>query len=212
MKATSVAVKTDQPSRRAKTMPIKLKVTSPPAEQPITLSDARADRRIVDGVHDDALLRYIDQATDWAQQYTARTLITTTYQLALDYFPVAGKSIVLPRPPLQSVSSITYIDTAGASKNIDLTKVYIDTFGRLGAITPIDDHWPSTDRRPNAVIVEFIAGYGDDASSIPSAIQAAITLLVGDLFSNRENTQFGGAQSQMPFGVENLLQPYRIDP
>jgi uncharacterized phiE125 gp8 family phage protein len=52
-------------------------------------------------------------AEGWAESITGRALITQTWQLRLPYFPPSGGRITIPNPPLQSISSITYVDPNG---------------------------------------------------------------------------------------------------
>lgn len=44
---------------------------------------------------------------------------------------------------------------------------------------------------------------------INSAIQAALLLIVGHLFANREDVVVGVSATQLPNGAQYLLQPYR---
>ena len=45
---------------------------------------------------------------------------------------------------------------------------------------------------------------------INSAIQAALLLIVGHLYANREDVVVGVSATQLPNGAQYLLQPYRI--
>ncbi len=55
-------------------------------------------------------------AASWCESLTGRALISQTWTLRLPCFPVYGGRITIPNPPLQSISAITYIDTAGDSQ------------------------------------------------------------------------------------------------
>src|SRR5262249_28268376 len=105
-------------------------IVTPPSVEPVLLADAKAQAR-VDTTADDTLIGYlIIAARQWAEKYTGRAFITQTWQLALDLMPameemwwdgmrqgpVTGldeiSAIVLPRPPLQSVTSVQYFDNS----------------------------------------------------------------------------------------------------
>lgn len=45
---------------------------------------------------------------------------------------------------------------------------------------------------------------------INPAIQAALLLIVGHLYANREDVVVGVSATQLPNGAQYLLQPYRI--
>jgi len=68
--------------------------------------------------------------------------------------------------------------------------------------------WPSTTLRPHrGVLITFVAGYGDDASSVPEKVKLAILLLIGDYYSNREA---GEASKETLTAVERLLWQDRV--
>ncbi|EAO2313199.1 phage gp6-like head-tail connector protein [Salmonella enterica subsp. enterica serovar Senftenberg] len=55
-------------------------------------------------------------------------------------------------------------------------------------------------------------GYSDDPDSIllNDDVKAAMLLLIGQWYANREAVNIGNITSEIPFAVEALLQPYRI--
>ncbi|GJK86863.1 MULTISPECIES: head-tail connector protein [Citrobacter] len=59
---------------------------------------------------------------------------------------------------------------------------------------------------------ESSPGYAEDEDSIllGEDVKAAILLLVGHWYANREAVNIGNITTEIPFTVEALLQPYRI--
>lgn len=55
-------------------------------------------------------------------------------------------------------------------------------------------------------------GYSDDPDLIllNDDVKAAMLLLIGHWYANREAVNIGNITSEVPFAVEALLQPYRI--
>lgn len=55
-------------------------------------------------------------------------------------------------------------------------------------------------------------GYADDTDSIllNDDVKAAMLLLIGHWYTNRESVVVGQTVAEVPFAVEALLQPYRI--
>ncbi|CAM7424726.1 head-tail connector protein [Citrobacter cronae] len=55
-------------------------------------------------------------------------------------------------------------------------------------------------------------GYVDDPAPIllNDDVKAAMLLLIGHWYANRESVVVGQAVAEVPFAVEALLQPYRI--
>lgn len=56
---------------------------------------------------------------------------------------------------------------------------------------------------------ELAQGLDTAGIVINPAIQAALLLIVGHLYANREDTVVGLSVTQLPNGAEYLLQPYR---
>ena len=65
--------------------------------------------------------------------------------------------------------------------------------------------YPSTYPVPNAVTVRFVAGY----TSVPAGIKAAMKLLIGHWYKNREAVNVGNIVNVMPLAVESLLWSFK---
>jgi uncharacterized phiE125 gp8 family phage protein len=194
-----------------------------PALEPVTLDEAKGFARI-DTIYDDALVTsLIKRAREHCEAITARQFITATYGLLLDAFPTwcspetyrmaerrDGTDIIVPMPPLISVESITYLDTAGASQVVTASDYVVSTYDSPGRIALANGKtWPSTLDQINAVTVAYTAGYGAAATAVPESIKQAMCLLVGHWYENREATQpFATLPKEMDFAVKETLRPY----
>lgn len=212
-------------------------LTVPPSVEPVLLADAKQQARI-DTTADDTLVGYlITGARQWVEQYTGRALITQTWQLWLDFWPgamelwwdgvrqgpVTGLDrvsyIVLPRPPLVSVNSVQYFDNTDTGTVWDVSNYFVDTIRspgrvalRLGAV------WPVPERLTNGIMVEYIAGYGGDGTSVPEAIKTAIRQLVAHWYEYRGEAAAGASARgttifpsvPVPLVIQALLDPYRV--
>lgn len=169
-----------------------LKLITPPATEPITVADAEAQSRW-DMADEAALVEgYIAAARQKAETYLRRPLITQTWELALDTFPGTLGAIKLPLPPLQSVTSITYIDTDGTLQTLDPALYKVDDSSEPARIVPAyGKTWPATRDEIAAVKVRFVCGYGDTAESVPMCVRQWLLLNVADYFENRETVQVG---------------------
>jgi len=177
-------------------------VTSPELE-PISLSDAK-DHLRVDITTDDALIEgYIAAAREYAENVTRRALITQTLEYVLDGWP-SGVEIQLPRPPLQSVTSVKYVDDDDVEHTFAPSNYHAVTAGQPGRIVLGEDSsWPTDDLRPGgAITIRFVAGYGNDPEDVPRLIRQAMMMMIGLLYENRE----GGARLDT---VDLLLWPQR---
>lgn len=186
-----------------------LVLTTAPATEPVTLAEAKLHLRIEDAITaDDTLVSaLIVAARQWVEQYLHRSLVTQTWRLKLDAFPDTD-TIVLGRPSLLEVSSVTYVDADGDSQTMSTDDYSVDADHFPGRILlGFGKSWPSTRVQPNAVTVTFTSGYGN-AAAVPDAIKAALKLVIGDLYANREGSIVGVSHTDNP-AVMALLGPYR---
>lgn len=182
-----------------------LVIVTPPGTEPISAAEAKLHCR-VDSADDDALITaLIVSARQCAETETRRALVTQTIDLVLDEFP--AWCIHLPRPTIQSVTSITYIDTDGISQTLGASEYQVDAKGEPGRIVPsYGKVWPCARRQPNAVTVRYVAGYLN-AAAVPQGIKQWMLLHVGHWYANRDAA--GAKLEPMPF-IGGLLDPFRV--
>lgn len=188
-----------------------LRIVTAPAAEPLTLAQAKEHLRFTSTDEDALILGLIIAARVRAETITRRALVTQTWEYSLDEFPRCEGVIEMPRPILQSVTSITYIDEAGDSQTLSSSLYQADLKSEPGRIVPAyGQAWPATrDGYLNPVTIRFVAGYGL-AAAVPQPIKQAMLLMIGHWFYNREDTVIGTIVSELPSGVEELLFPYRI--
>lgn len=147
-------------------------------------------------------------ALDGPQSTIRRALLTQTWSLFLDGFPAV---IEIPLAPVQSVESIKYRDDAGDWQTVDPTSYRVSgSHSWLPEIAPASgEYWPSVPFGSENVEVSFVAGYGDDHSHIPNAILQAVLELAANFYRERQPVAFGSPY-ELPFGVRDLLKPYRV--
>lgn len=149
-------------------------ITAPTVE-PITIDEVREYLRIDSTAFDATLLGLTQSARSRAEAYTGRSLITQTWELGLDCLPGL---IELPRAPVQSVTSITYVGAADSDVVMDAADYEVDLSSTPARIVPADaGSWSvvlSTRRRFNLVRVRFVAGYGDDPDDVDPEIRTAM--------------------------------------
>lgn len=198
-----------------------LSLVTAPATEPLSLAEAKAQLRVDTDDENDLILTLIGAAREYGETFTHRAFITQTWDLQLDGFPFqvldtnsATGAIVIPKPPCTSVTSITYVDMQGVTQTWDPTLWTLDNpqgpKARPARIVPAYFQiYPVTRWVPNAATVRFKAGYGD-ASTVPFAIKAAMKLLIGNWWVNREAGQIvRGSADVLPFGVDPLLWAYK---
>jgi uncharacterized phiE125 gp8 family phage protein len=137
---------------------------------------------------EDALLTSIIQsAREMVEDETRRALMTQTFDLYLDRFPVKNY-ITIPFGNLQSVTHIKYTDSTGTETTMAVTTDYtVETNGeKCGRVVlPYNGTWPTATLKPsNPIVVRFVCGWAA-ANLIPAKIKQAILMIAHDLWSNR---------------------------
>jgi uncharacterized phiE125 gp8 family phage protein len=184
-------------------MPIK--VITPPAIEPLTLAEAKAQCR-VDIDDDNALLAtLISVARDMCERIAWRAFLTQTIELWLDAWP-ASNAILLPRPPLQSVTKVEYYDTDDVKATLASSVYTVDTISEPGKLwLKHDQAWPATSlREHNAICVTYVAGWTNPVD-VPQSARQAMLLLIGHWYENRESVLVGTISKPIEFGVQALL-------
>ena len=182
-----------------------VKIVTPPALEPVTLGEARLHCRVDVEDDDDLLLRLIMTAREYAEQREWRAYLTQTLDLYLDCWP-ARDEIRLPRPPLQSITSVKYYDEDDVEYTLASTTYLVDSVSQPGRLVlKSGQSWPSATLRPaNAIVIRFVAG-GASLGELPLRIRQAMLLLIGHWYENREATITGTISREIEFAVSSLL-------
>ena len=184
-------------------------VTTGPADEPLTLAEAKAHLRVT-ASNDEALITsLIIVARQYVEAILWRKLVTQTLTLERDRLPTGADVLLLPGGDVASITSIGYTDTNGDAQTITTQQENLTAVP--AELSPaFAESWPTTRRQQAAVSIVYVAGYGS-ASDVPEPIRHAMRLLIGDYYENRTN------QPVVPIGsvalrtaVDNLLSPYRI--
>lgn len=179
------------------------RITAPTA-QPVTLAEVKASARITHSYQDTMLSSLILAAVESVEEYCNRSLITQTWKITRDDIDDEDDGI-LPRPPLQSVSSVKYIDTTGIQQTADSSIYQVDTASEPGNISLLPGQmWPATAcGYKNTWEITFVAGYGATSASVPEKIRQAIIALVVHWLDK-------GMGDVIPDGIKRALDNYRV--
>lgn len=95
--------------------------------------------------------------------------------------------IDIPRPPLQSITSVQYYDFSNTLQTVDPTLYNVS----LGVISPriqpqYSHVWPISRPTIDSVQITFVAGYGSAAANVPQPIITAMMMLVAHWYEHRE--------------------------
>lgn len=184
-----------------------------PAEEPLSLSDAKAHLRLEHDDDDTLVGLLIQGARQYLERALGRSLVTQTWDLTLDDFYAGspgGEVILLPGGPVQSVTSITYYDSQGTSTVLSSSLYLVDTSCEPARISPsVGGVWPGTQSRMGAVVVRYVVGFGA-ASAVPQDIKAILRLLVGHWYENREGVVTGTISTTVGYAIDALIDARRL--
>ena len=173
--------------------------------EPLSLNEVKSQIRVTTTADDDSFRQFIAAARHRVERFLGKTLITTTYELKLDAFET---EICLPRPPIQSITEIKYIDTDGMEQTLNAADYQFDRGGRLMA--SVGNSWPSSREQYDAVTITYVAG-DLHAGYVEEDIKQAILLIIGASDVARENTVVGAGVvvTKIPDDAEYLLSPHK---
>lgn len=181
---------------------MQLTMTTPPSSDPVTLYEAKEAARVEHNVDDAFIVALIEAATEHVQAVLGRQLTPATYELSLGGFPQSGR-LSLPRAPVTSVLSVNYRDTDGALQPFEDFLFWAHADGPF--LSP-KGWWPATSHQPDAVVVEFVAGF--PTGKVPARAKLIILQLVAHWYEHREPS-IVGTVSQVPHHITRLINSTR---
>lgn len=178
-----------------------LRLITAPTAEPVSVETMKSHLRI-DGSGEDTLITsYIKSARELGEGLARRAFITQTLELVISAWSRTGV-LKLPRPPLQSVTSVKYKDSNG--EEYTWTDYVVDERSEPGVVvlksTPSVGLFES-----GAIAVRFVAGYGAAATAVPNAFVQGVLLTVAHWYENREAVNVGSSVNEIPFGVQPLF-------
>lgn len=213
---------------------IRWKVVEPvaPEDEPLTIEECRAHLEAqpygdsdsdVDAIDDAMILGWAAAAREHCENFLGLSLAPQILEAALDTFPstrVDGTTAIeLPRGPVREIISVvggelTSDGSAGSDSDgsfVLMPADYIlDDFSAPPRLLPAVG-WPAASG-VNSVRIRYWAGYGQDSDGgikVPWAVRAAMLLILGHLFANREDST-EKALTSIPNGADALMRPLRV--
>lgn len=160
------------------------KITIQPSAEPVTLDQAKLQCRVEHAEEDTLITALIKSARELAEHRTQRAFITRTGVWTADRF--CGNKIAFPVSPVQSITSITYVDANGDEQTIDSSVYVLDNSGdgKHYLRLKYGQSWPSVRDQFDAFKVTFVAGYGT-ADAVPAAVKQWMLLAIDAYYKNR---------------------------
>ena len=193
-----------------------LTVLVPPAEEPVSLAEAKLHLRVDHPDEDARITALIKAAREWCEAFQARAYCTQTLRLHMERWPRPcgrsnGRLIWLPRPPLQAVQAIRYTLADGTQRTLPTSSYAVQTASQPGAVVLVPGaDWPSEPLAPGLpVTVDYVAGYGGP-TAVPERVKQAMLLLIGHWHENPSAVITGTISRALEFSTEALLWQERV--
>ena len=201
--------------------------TSAPVIEPVTLAEAKNVLRLdSDLTADDALITLlIGAARRYAESYCAASFISQGWRMVLDSFPgpslmgvpfgraysLPDHAILLERGPVISLNSITYLAMDSTTQTMPSANYVADLSGLLPRITPVFGQiWPIPMPQIGSVAINYTAGYGSTATSVPEGIRDWILMRTKSRYDMRGEVAIAGRKIEPLPWIDSLLDPYRV--
>lgn len=183
----------------------RLKLVTAPASPVVSLPEAKKQVRAEYHTDDDTYLTgLVAVATAFIEgpNGIGVALSPQTWRLSFDCFPC---EIRIPLGPVSAITSIGYVDSEGDDALVVDWRVDFDT--QPCRLWPARDvAWPAVTHEPGAVKVTFVTGY----TVCPADLKHAVLLIVGHLYEHREAVTSDVKADELPMGVQNILDRYRV--
>lgn len=178
---------------------------------PVTLDEVKPQRNRTDTLDDAYLESCLKAMTSYAEHVTGRQLVTATYELTVEAWNPASV-IKLPKPPLQSVTSITAVANDGTETVVDSSTYEVLTDTLVGQVRPAyEQEWPDV----RFLVVRYVCGYPTTGSpavaTTPEAVKQWMLARIGTMDAFREGIIVGQSVESMPRDfVDCLLDGFII--
>lgn len=179
-------------------------LVTPATTTPISLDEAKLFLRVTHNKEDSEIQALVEDATRFLEDRLGQQFLTASWILTQPCFN--DNCILLPRPPLQSVQSVSYVDTNGTTQTLSASLYQVDIKSMPGRIMPAyNEWWPDLRTETfNPVTIAYTAGY-TTAALVPPAIKRAIKFIVGHWYSSREPVVIGSISGELELTLEALL-------
>ena len=168
--------------------------------EPITLDEVKQRLRLVGNADfDSELTRLITVAREMCETITGRDLINKTYRGFLDYY---CSQVEFTKSKLQSISSIKYY-LNNTLNTLSPSNYYFTNSTNYSKLVFTENF--NVDNKLQTIEIEFIAGYGTTASTVPTSLKEGMLAFIDWLFNNS-----GDCTSEDSLMARKLFQSYII--
>lgn len=179
-------------------------LTQSPLTEPVTLAELKSHLKI-DHTDEDTLLQSLIQtAREYLEHRAGLALMTQSWRLILDAWPVDGL-VSLHKTPVQQLSAIEIYDADGSPQTVDISTTLLDGHSQPARLYIGAQQSP--EQSINGIEITFSAGYVT-ASEVPDMLKRALLLHACHLYEFRGVVTRDMQPASVPDGYEALISPW----
>ena len=176
-----------------------------PAQEPVSLAEARAFLRVDDTAEDGLIGTLIGAARLHVEGVTGQALLAQSWRLVLDAWPDSG-TVRLPVTPFRTLSVINVIDEAGVGHPLALAQ-FLTQPDRL--VLPATVAGMPAQRQRLGIEIDYVAGFAATPAEVPADLKTALLVLVGYWFEHRDAVIVAGSGAVVPSGFDHLVARHK---
>jgi uncharacterized phiE125 gp8 family phage protein len=181
-----------------------------PGVSPVSLAEVKDHLRVTGTAEDGYIASLINAASSLidGEGLLGRAVIAQKWAQSQQY--PTGR-VYLKMTPVLELNAVKYWNSSGVLITDTVGNYRLIANGEWAYVEPVaGQSWPSDAfDRPDAVRIEFTAGYGEDASSVPADLRHAYLLLIGHWYQHREAASDAKAET-LPLGFDMLISAHRV--
>ncbi len=179
---------------------------TPPAIEPVSLSEAKDFLRILTADEDELLGTLITAARLMVEAASGRLLIEQVWRIVLDAWPQGG-DIRLPLSPVRILTVARVYPASGPSEAVVSSSLTLAE-GSDPPLIRIAGPVPAPGRAHAAIEIDLIAGFGATRDTVPAPLRQAVLRLACRWFEHRGDVVSRDAM-RLPAEIAALVAPFR---
>ena len=202
-----------------------LQITTEPTAEPLSLQEVKEYLRVDDSTDERVVRPLLETARRLAEEHMGRAIMSQTITFFVDaydeladplwegtrtgpYLNYYKNYIVLPRPTVSSVTSVSTFDDADTETTMASSRYYVDSVREPARVVLRQgETFPTALRVANAIKVVYVAGYAN-AYAVPEPIKLGMLQHIAFMYEHRGDMY--EAAAPMPPMMRQLYAPFVV--
>jgi len=180
--------------------------TEAPATEPLDLATVKTYLRIDQSSDDSLLESLIVSARTICELMTGLNLINRKYSLYIDRW--GDGELYLPSSPIQEVITVNIYKDDDSVSVFDAKNYYVDNKNQKAPRIVLRNYsvTPIPTRVANGIEIQYVSGFGADATCVPELLKQAMLQVIAHLYENRGDSINNAIKVS---GARELFRVYR---